>query len=72
MCERFNSGMGGYTCDGCAVLLWAGHQGSLIPENRNYCYSTNPEDVTKIGNNFYCKSCGSQMIDYYKSINKNV
>lgn len=67
MSERFNSGMGGYTCDGCDVLLWAGHQGSIHPENRIFSYSTKKEDVIKIGNCFYCKKCGENDSEYYNS-----
>jgi len=67
MCERFNSGMGGYTCDGCAVLLWAGHQGALNPENRIYCYTTKKEDVIQIGNSFFCKKCGADELLYHSA-----
>ncbi len=73
MCERFNSGMGGYTCDGCNVLLWAGHQGSTIKENRVYCYSIKEEDVIAIDDGFYCKKCGENDKQYYSTRNnKNI
>lgn len=73
MCERFNSGMGGYTCDGCDVLLWAGHNGAQNPQNRVFCYSTKPEDVIQIDNCFYCKKCGENDKQYYSTRNnKNI
>lgn len=35
MAERFNSGMGGVTCDNCGILICAGVKGKRI-----FCYST--------------------------------
>lgn len=59
MTERFNSGHGGYTCDACNVLLWAGVRGCTFPEKRKFIYSTQASDIverkTKGGERrFYC------------------
>jgi len=54
MCEKFNSGYGGYICDHCRVLLWAGRNGSENPENRRFIYSTKPEDIVELGGLFFC------------------
>ena len=56
MCEKWNSGLGGYICDTCRVLLWAGHKGSERPENRHFIYSTNEEDVVQDGDKFFCST----------------
>jgi len=54
MCEKFNSGLGGYICDSCRKLLWAGKDGSTKPEKRKYIYTTKPEDVVQVGDEFFC------------------
>tara|TARA_R110000787_G_scaffold193899_2_gene305446 strand:- start:31828 stop:32022 length:195 start_codon:yes stop_codon:yes gene_type:complete len=57
MCERFNSGAGGYTCDGddCNLLLWAGVGGLNKPEKRQYIYSVKEEDIiTTVDDKAYC------------------
>jgi hypothetical protein len=54
MCEKFNSGLGGYICDQCRVLLWAGRNGSAQPEKRKYIYSATAESIVALDGNFYC------------------
>lgn len=61
MSEKFNSGHGGYTCDGCSILLWSGHLGSKYPENRFYypewMLGFKIEDIEEIDNKFFCPNC---------------
>lgn len=57
MSEKWNSGHGGYICDTCSVLLWAGHNGSERSENRLYCYRlAGPEEVVQAGDKFFCSN----------------
>ena len=60
MVERFNSGMGGYTCDICHTLLWAGRDGKDNKKNRIYNYSHKATDIYETENGTYkfCKKCG--------------
>lgn len=50
MTERFNSGLGGYTCDTCSRLLWSGFDG----DQRVYCYEATPETVLSRKGKHYC------------------
>jgi len=60
--ERFNSGAGGYTCDGCNVLLWSGVGGGSGPSQRNYCYTPKSDkDIHQEGVGFYCMPCKEKM-----------
>lgn len=61
MTERFNSGYGGYTCDECNVLLWAGHSGSTNPENRFFCYKAKPHNIVQYNACFYCADCAIKL-----------
>lgn len=45
MSERFNNGYGGYTCDACRKLLWAGFNGLEVPKQRRYIYDTKQAEV---------------------------
>lgn len=49
MTEKFNSGMGGYTCDNvsCSKLLWAGARAAERPDKRRYIYSTLSQNVRR-------------------------
>lgn len=47
MTEKWNSGVGGYICDNCRALLWAGHNGSEDVRNRRYIYSVTPTTVVE-------------------------
>ena len=60
MAEVFNSGNGGYTCDLCRVLLWAGFDGKDKRYNRRYTYKTTENEVyeTATGKFKFCKKCG--------------
>lgn len=53
MSERFNSGLGGYTCDTCKTLLWSGRDGATNPDNRQMVYKASREDIKK-DNLFFC------------------
>jgi len=70
MSERFNSGIGGYTCDNCLVLLWAGVGGAKTPENRRYIYSTKKEDIVKVRKDWFCSKdcveCFSRKVKVYE------
>ncbi len=60
MTERFNSAMGGYTCDGprCQRLLWAGVRAKTEPSKRHFIYSVKPEEVVELDNRIFCsKTC---------------
>lgn len=61
MSERFNSGMGGYTCDECCVLLWAGIGGAENPANRFYSYEAKAEDIVAKNGCFYCADCAIKL-----------
>lgn len=58
MAEKFNSGYGGYTCDNCSVLLWAGANGKDKSERRIYCYNTKLENIVRVKDKIFCsKKC---------------
>ena len=57
MSERFNSGAGGYTCDSCHILLWAGSRGMRYPERREWRYSETADTVLVKDNTAYCSKC---------------
>ncbi len=64
MTERFNSGRGGYTCDGCGALLWAGFNGLEKPANRGYIYGIQSEDVfIRDDGTAVCKKCKVTKLD---------
>jgi len=54
MGERFNSGMGGYTCDKCKVLIWAGSKGMKDRSKRHFVYSTKATDIVEDDDNMFC------------------
>lgn len=54
MGEKYNSGMGGYTCDYCNILLWAGFGGRDIPENRQWIYIPTPRIIVEVEDRVYC------------------
>ena len=54
MGERFNSSYGGYTCDYCSTLIWAGADGSVNPEVRKFVYRAKPADVVQVEDKFFC------------------
>lgn len=54
MSERFNSRMGGYTCDTCCRLLWAGFDGHEVPGNRKWWYSSTAETVLVTASYAFC------------------
>lgn len=47
--EKFNSGMGGYICDFCSKLLWAG-----FSDHRIYCYEATPATIVEHRGLFFC------------------
>lgn len=55
--QRFNSGVGGYTCDGCSILLWSGFGGLEDESTRYYCYGATKDDVQVKEGKAYCKDC---------------
>ncbi len=59
MTERFNSGAGGYTCDGCSKLLWAGVGGLKNPSKRRFWYRETEESilVLDVWDKAYCGKC---------------
>lgn len=58
MSEKFNSGYGGYICDTCRALLWAGRDGLINPHKRKYVYSSTEETVViKDGLAFCSEEC---------------
>jgi hypothetical protein len=58
MGEKWNSGAGGYTCDTCGVLLWAGHDGKDKPQYRRWWYTCVPDDIIEFGHLAFCsKTC---------------
>lgn len=64
MCEKFNNGNGGYICDTCRVLLWAGRDGSIDKSNRRYWYKINEEDVVEKYGKFFCsQECAAKYIE---------
>lgn len=67
MSERFNSGAGGYTCDSCHTLLWAGVSALHRPEHRMYCYNETEDSITidNKGNTYYayCSKCKEESKD---------
>lgn len=61
MGEKFNSGYGGYICDCCRKLLWAGRNGLEDADARRYIYHVQPEDVVlKDGLAFCSKDCADK------------
>lgn len=54
MGEKFNSRMGGYICDHCRRLLWAGFDGHTNPENRKWWYSSTAETVIVTTSYAFC------------------
>ena len=54
MGEKFNSGEGGYICDHCRTLLWAGACGRLNPSRRRYIYSATPSSVVETKKAAFC------------------
>lgn len=54
MGEKFNSGNGGYLCDTCRRLLWAGFNGHEQPANRRWWYSSTAETVLVTSNYAFC------------------
>lgn len=60
MTYRFNSGMGGWTCDKCNVLLWAGWESKEYPENRVYCYNETADSITETETEAFCKECSEE------------
>lgn len=56
MSEVFNSGTGGYICDACRILLWAGPKGVTTPDKRYFIYGTNKEDIVEIDGGIFCSS----------------
>jgi hypothetical protein len=66
MSERFNSGQGGYTCDQCNVLMWAGLSG----DEKIYCYSLTEKDIVEIEGKFFC--CSKCAEEYLRSLNVSI
>lgn len=61
MGEKFNSGYGGYICDHCRRLLWAGRGGLQDPLKRKFIYSSTPESVVVKNNMAFCsKECADK------------
>ena len=58
MVEVFNSGMGGYICDQCRKLLYAGKT------VRHYVYSSFKEDIVEEGG---LKFCSTRCKETYKN-----
>lgn len=67
MGEKFNSGIGGYTCDTCSILLWAGRDGDEKPENRRYIYTAEPGTVLEDGQGHWF--CSNRCRSNYKGRN---
>jgi len=57
----FNSGMGGYTCDSCNTLLYAGGwfwNKDRSKDDRNFYYFTQKEDILEKEDKQFCsKEC---------------
>lgn len=62
MSERFNSGIGGYTCDCCAVLLWAGFKGLTNEHARCYCYGDKQFFIIEKNLAFCSESCRNKQL----------
>lgn len=69
MAEVFNSGMGGYTCDGCSTLLWTGHNGLTNPDGRNYDYTGMPDCIYSTPSYAYCEHCWLRINDRIRKAN---
>lgn len=54
MGEKWNSGIGGYVCDHCRVLLWAGFGGLDEGGKRHYYPSARKDYIVIVGGKAYC------------------
>lgn len=67
MGEKFNSGMGGYICDSCRVLLWAGPGSLKDPLKRKFVYKATAETIVELEKGIFCSDiCASKFKGHLK------
>lgn len=54
MAEVENKGMGGYECDYCEKLMWAGVGGLRDARRRQFFYETRSKDLILVDGLAYC------------------